>query len=105
MSENDTTKITTTEDKRPSKNLIEFNLPKLLQTSVGHCQRKIKKSSQKASAMIDPVMTKCKESITPKMIKFCNVDLSSIMPTGFTRDNKYTNCIVAPLKILLDKND
>ena len=55
--------------------------------------------------MIDPLMTKCKETITPKVLKFCNVDLSSIMPTGFTRDDKYNNCIVAPLKILLDKND
>ena len=65
----------------------------------------ITKSSQKTAAMIDPLMTKCKESITSKMIKFCNVDLSSIMPTGFTCDDKYTNCIVAPMKILLDKND
>ena len=71
----------------------------------GATRNMIKKSSQKASAMIDPLMTKCKETITPKVLKFCNVDLSSIMPTGFTRDDKYQNCVVAPLKILLDKND
>ena len=71
----------------------------------GATRNMIKKSSQKPSAMIDPLMTKCKETITPKVLKFCNVDLSSIMPTGFTRDDKYNNCIVAPLKILLDKND
>ena len=38
LSENDTTEITTTEDKRPSKNLIQLNLPKSLQTNIGKCQ-------------------------------------------------------------------
>ena len=37
MSEDDTTEITTIEDKRPSKNLIQLNLLKPLQSSVGNC--------------------------------------------------------------------
>ena len=65
----------------------------------------ITKSSQKTSAMIDPLMTQCKDKITPKMLKFCNVDLSSVMPAGFTRDDKYPNCITTPMKNLLDNND
>ena len=41
MSENDTTEVTTTEDKRPSKNLIQLNLPKSLQSNVGNCHRNL----------------------------------------------------------------
>ena len=75
------------------------------QKAGGSTRLMIEKSSQHASAMIDPLMIKCKETITPKVVKFCNLDLTSIMPNGFVRDDKYTNCIAAPLKVLLDKND
>ena len=71
----------------------------------GVTREMITKSSQKTSAMIDPLMRQCKENLTPKMLKFCNVDLSSTMPAGFTRDDKYPNCITTPMKNLLDKND
>ena len=75
------------------------------QMSGGSTRLMITKSSQHASTMIDPLIIKCKDTITPEVLKFCNLDLSSIMPNGFVRDDKYTNCIVTPLKVLLDKND
>ena len=41
MSGNDTTEITTREDKRPCKNLIKLNLPKPLQSNIDKCQQNL----------------------------------------------------------------
>ena len=65
----------------------------------------IEKSSQVTMPMIDEVMTECKEQITQNMVKFASLDLTSILPKIYTRDDKYNNCITCSLKSLLHKND
>ena len=65
----------------------------------------IEKSSQVTMPIIDELMTACKEQITPNMVKFASLDLTSILPILYTRDDKYNNCITCPLKNLLHKND
>ena len=74
-------------------------------TSEGNAKQELKKSSQVAIPIIDETMIENKQLINRNIKKFASIDLTTVVPQGFYRDDKYPNCIAVPLKSLLNKTD